>query len=217
MTSTTTPEELDPPEAPEDPGHVDFAVYDDETGRVMRLGYMPTAEMALMQAGEGESVYIGSVPASYYIGADGPVAMGDAPSDDHAFDWTTHSWELRSMPEMRAAASARIDAAYSGATLAISAGYPLEERESWPVQTSEARALVSDPNAATPWIEAAAAARGLSPVDLAQRIILLDNAYRSVHGRLSGMRQQLQRQVVAASTPEELALAVWPATIQGIS
>ena len=216
MTSTTTPDELDQPEAPEDPGHIDFAVYDDETGQVMRSGYMPTVEMALMQAGEGESVFIGQVAAGHYIDSGAAVPMGDAPSDDHVFDWATHTWELRSMPEMRAAASARIDAAYSEATVAISAGYPLEERESWPVQTSEARALVADPDAVTPWINAAASARGLSPADLAQRIILLDNAYRAVHGYLSGTRQQLQRQVAAATTPQELALAVWP-NIEGIS
>ncbi len=204
-------------EALEVPDHVDFSVYADATGQVLRSGYMPTKEMALMQAGEGERVFVGVVPPGHYVGGDGPVAMGDAPSGDYVFDWTAHAWMVREMPELRAAASERIDAAYREATVAISAGYPLEERESWPVQTSEARALMADPNALTPWIEAAAAARELTPADLAQRIILLDNAYRAVHGYLSGTRQQLQRRIAAAATPEELSLAVWPSTLEGIS
>lgn len=210
MTSTTIPEEPEQLDLPDVPNHIDFAVYEVATGRVLRAGYMPTREMALLQAGEGEAVLIGQVPAGHYVSADGPVPMGDAPSGDHAFDWTEHAWQLRDIDDLRAAARARVDTAYSEATIAISAGYPLEERESWPVQTSEARALVADPDAVTPWIEAAAGARGMEPLDLAQRIILLDNAYRAVHGRLSGTRQQLQRQIAAATSPEELALAEWP-------
>jgi hypothetical protein len=209
----TTP----PPAAPSAaaPVVVDFAVYDTATGKVLRAGWMMDEASALAQAGAGEAVYLGLVLPQHYVGANGPVAVGEAPSADHVYDWARHAWQLRGLEEMRTAASARIDAAYSAATSAISAGYPLEERESWPVQASEARALLADPDAATPWITAAAHARGLTSAALAQRILALDDAYRAMHGQLSGTRQQLQKQIAAATTPQDLSLAVWPSHLEG--
>lgn len=98
----------------------------------------------------------------------------------------------------------------------IAAGYPLSERESWPVQTEEARALEADPAAATPWIDAAALARGLDRLVLADRIRAKDDAYRQVHGLLTGTRQRIEDQIDAAAD-DALALsqidvtAGWPA------
>jgi len=81
----------------------------------------------------------------------------------------------------------------------IAAGYPLSERESWPVQTEEARGLEADPAAATPWIDAAALARGLDRLVLAERIRAKDDAYRQVHGLLTGTRQRIEDQIAAAA------------------
>lgn len=98
----------------------------------------------------------------------------------------------------------------------IAAGYPLSERESWPVQTEEARALESDPAAATPWIDAAALARGLDRLELAARIRAKDADYRQVHGLLTGTRQRIEDQIDAAAD-DALALSQidvtvgWPA------
>lgn len=117
-----------------------------------------------------------------------------------------------SLDSLRAKAASAIDVEYGRATQAISAGYPAEERESWPVQTSEARALLADADAVTPWIDAAAHARSLTRLDLAQRIVALDNTYRAVHGRLSGLRQALQLQIAAAATPAAIRAVTWPAT-----
>ncbi len=89
-------------------------------------------------------------------------------------------------------------AEYERRTKAISAGYPDSERESWPVQISEARALQADPAAFTPWIDAAAGARGLDRVELAGRIVALDNAYRTIHGTLTGVRQRIEGDIDAA-------------------
>lgn len=80
----------------------------------------------------------------------------------------------------------------------IAAGYPTSERESWPVQTQEARALAADPAAATPWIDAAALARGLDRVELAERICAKDDIYRQIHGALTGTRQRIEDQINAA-------------------
>lgn len=97
----------------------------------------------------------------------------------------------------------------------ISAAYPSSERESWPVQTSEARALQADPAAFTPWIDAAAAARGIDRVHLAARIVALDSAYRAIHGALTGARQRIDAHIDAAAGDLDALSAInvaqgWP-------
>lgn len=97
----------------------------------------------------------------------------------------------------------------------IASGYPPTERESWPVQTGEARALLSDAAASTPWIDAAAAARGLDRADLAARIVAKDNVYRSIHGAFTGVRQRIEDDITAAGADVVALLAIdvsagWP-------
>lgn len=98
---------------------------------------------------------------------------------------------------------------------AIAAGYPPSERESWPVQTSEAYALLVDATAPTPWIDAASTARGLDRLELAQRIVAKDAMYRVFSGTLSGVRQLIEDQIDAAGD-DQVALQVidvtagWP-------
>lgn len=118
--------------------------------------------------------------------------------------------QAHTLTTARAAASERITAEYQSATVAISAGYPPAERESWPVQTAEARALMADPDASTPWIDAAAAAREIDRAELAARIVGLDDAYRMLHGRLSGIRQRLVEQTGTSQTVSELDDVRWP-------
>lgn len=98
----------------------------------------------------------------------------------------------------------------------IASGYPPSERESWPVQTAEARALLADPKAATPWTDAAATARSLDRTELAARIVSKDAAYRSIHGALTGIRQRIEDDIGAAGDDLAALLAIdvtkgWPA------
>ena len=93
-----------------------------------------------------------------------------------------------------------LTAEYERRMQAIAAGYPPSERESWPVQTSEAYALLVDATAPTPWIDAAASARGLDRLELAQRIVAKDAQYRIVSGTLSGVRQRIEDQIDAAGS-----------------
>jgi hypothetical protein len=81
----------------------------------------------------------------------------------------------------------------------ISSSYPQSERESWPVQTAEARALIASASASTPWIDAASAARGVTRSELATRIVSKDNAYRAVSGAMTGVRQKFEDQITAAA------------------
>jgi hypothetical protein len=123
--------------------------------------------------------------------------------------------ELRPAAEIAAGLRQVLAAEYRRRIQVIAAGYPLSERESWPVQTEEARALEADPAAATPWIDAAALARGLDRLVLADRIRAKDDAYRQVHGLLTGTRQRIEDQIDAVAD-DALALsqidvtAGWP-------
>lgn len=99
--------------------------------------------------------------------------------------------------ELKAAAHARINAAYSISVNALTAGYPENEVASWPKQESEARAWMLDNNAATPWIDSAATARGMLKQDLVSLIIANADALAPMHGSLSGKRQYLRDQIDA--------------------
>ena len=104
---------------------------------------------------------------------------------------------------------------YESRMAVIAAGYPPSERESWPVQTEEARALLADPEAPTPWIDAAATVRGLDRLELAQRIVAKDAQYRVFSGTLSGVRQRIEDAIDAAGDDQAALQAIdvtagWP-------
>ena len=101
--------------------------------------------------------------------------------------------------ELRAELLARLAAQYEARTAVMSAPYPPSERESWPVQTGEARSLLVDAGAITPWLDAACAARGLSRIELAQRIAEKDAIYRAAHGAITGVRQRIEDSISAAA------------------
>lgn len=100
--------------------------------------------------------------------------------------------------EIRSRLVDALNAEYERRMQVIAGGYPLSERESWHVQTSEARALLADVHALTPWINGAAAARQIDRHELAQRIAAKDDAYRAIHGALTGVRQRIDDQISAA-------------------
>lgn len=135
-----------------------------------------------------------------------PVLVGD--------DWC-QAWEVYPLPaeeiesnRVAKAVQLRMDlrAEYERRTAQIANPYPPSERESWPVQISEARELQADPAAITPWINAAATARGMDRAELAARIVALDTAYRTIHGALTGARQRIEGLIDAAA--EDLAALV---------
>jgi uncharacterized protein YPO0396 len=108
-----------------------------------------------------------------------------------------------------------LSAEYEQRMQVIAAGYPRSERESWHVQTSEARALIADAQALTPWIDGAAAARQIDRLVLAQRIAAKDDAYRAIHGALTGARQRIEDLIDAAGDDARAlelidVLAGWP-------
>ena len=119
------------------------------------------------------------------------------------------------LAELLAAKRSALTAEYERRMQAIAEGYPPSERESWPVQTSEAYTLLADSTAATPWIDAAASARGLDRIELAQRIVAKDAQYRVISGTLSGVRQRIEDQIDAARDDQAALQAIdvtqgWP-------
>ncbi|MDF3858082.1 hypothetical protein P3W70_06980 [Achromobacter denitrificans] len=112
--------------------------------------------------------------------------------------------------ELRADKETEINWAYAtAAAAALSEGYPDAERETWPVQIMESAAVLAGAEVSTPWIDAAAPARGITREELAVKIRDMDVQYRQISGALTGKRQALRDLVQAAATPEDLALIVW--------
>ncbi|SEO52732.1 hypothetical protein [Nitrosovibrio sp. Nv6] len=109
--------------------------------------------------------------------------------------------------QMKAAAIARINASYRAAVKAMTAGYPEDEINSWPKQETEARAWLQDSNAHTPWIDGAAAERGMSKAELVDRIIANAALFAPMHGQLTGKRQKLCDEIAAlGNTPAQQQL-----------
>jgi len=115
----------------------------------------------------------------------------------------------------RQAAFKRINAEYESHALTLVEGYPTSEQQSWPVQIREAEILLGADDEPTPWIDAAASARGISRVELANLIKAQDTAYRQYHGTLTGIRQALRDQIAAISDDDPAPVAAlyeiaWP-------
>lgn len=115
-------------------------------------------------------------------------------------------------PERISAAHARINAAYENAVRELTSGYPDREIASWDKQEAEARALYADTSALTPWIDGAAAARGIPRLNLAILIISNANALLPFHGALTGKRQKLRDAIDALgseATQQQLDAIQW--------
>jgi hypothetical protein len=114
--------------------------------------------------------------------------------------------------EAKAAALNRINAGYQAAVSAMITNCPKDEIESWPKQEAEARAWLNDPSAATPWMDGAAAGRGISKSQLATKIMDSANRFAATRGELTGKRQKLRDRIAAlgdAPTQAQLDAVQW--------
>lgn len=101
--------------------------------------------------------------------------------------------------EEKSLALKQLNRSYSEAVNAFIGKYPLYERESWSSQVEEATAILANVDTPTPWIDAAARARGVDRVVLAQKILEKNLAFREISGKYSGIRQRLEDQIDAIS------------------
>ena len=99
----------------------------------------------------------------------------------------------------RAEKLAEIMAGYSAAFAPIEAIYPQEERETWPIQLEEARAVLADPGAETPMLSIMVAVRGKgeSVAEFARAVMVNNAAYRQLAAYLTGLQQRMYAEVSA--------------------
>jgi hypothetical protein len=93
------------------------------------------------------------------------------------------------------------------------ASYPEMEKLTFAKQESEARAFVANSVAPTPMMDALAMNRGITKVDLANRIIAKADFFATYAGEVIGHRQKLEDRVNApnADLSDIDPLAGWPA------
>lgn len=92
--------------------------------------------------------------------------------------------------------------AYNEATMALTADYPQLEKDTWPTQNEEASAWVADPvGAATPWIDRAAAERGIEREEYIRRTLIKARQFKVMSAFLTGRRQRYEDQIKAGNDP----------------
>lgn len=92
--------------------------------------------------------------------------------------------------EANLATAVAIRRKYSLLIVAAAGGYSPEERETWPMQSEEARIWQRDATVPTPLLTAIAASRGISVAALAEKILVNDTAFRQTVGSLLGAQQK---------------------------
>ncbi len=95
-----------------------------------------------------------------------------------------------------------INTAFSAAAGALLAGYPIEERLTWPTQQAEALAWLADSNAPTPYLDGLAVQRGITAQDMRERTLQAVQAWTAASQQLVGTRQALRDAVLAVEQAE---------------
>jgi hypothetical protein len=111
----------------------------------------------------------------------------------------------------KARALVALNESYEAEFASIKAQYPDAERESWPIQLSEAAALAADPQVVTPFLDALLVARGFGETkdELAAKVQGKHQAYAALTATLTGKRHALERQILSAVTAEEIRVVTW--------
>ena len=116
--------------------------------------------------------------------------------------------EYNSLASTKARKLAEINAACDAALAALTASYPSSELLTFDKQETEARALLADPEAVTPFLTPLAAARGMEIEALARKVIAKADAFTTASGYVIGLRQKDEDRLKAAQTVEDVAAIV---------
>ena len=116
--------------------------------------------------------------------------------------------EYNSLANTKARKLAEINAACDAALAALTASYPSSELLTFDKQEAEARALLADPEAATPFLTPLAAARGMTVEELARKVIAKADAFTTASGHVIGLRQKDEDRLKAAQSVEDVAAIV---------
>lgn len=116
--------------------------------------------------------------------------------------------EYNSLANTKARKLAEINAACDAALAALTASYPSTELLTFDKQEAEARALLADPEASTPFLTPLAAARGLETEELARKVIAKADAFTTASGHVIGLRQKDEDRLKAAQSVEDVTAIV---------
>lgn len=152
------------------------------------------------------------------------MEINETPATPHA-QWAAIELERRaradqhgdfSLHELAPTALAlwRNNAAYEAAIAAMTSDYPPSEIATWEVQRQEASAWSADNQSATPWIDAAATARGIDRLEYLQRTLGKAQAFAAASAWLTGRRQALD-DLIKATPAEQLHTIVIDYTLPG--
>lgn len=123
-----------------------------------------------------------------------------------SIDWSQlKTAEQQAAEESAATLKARIsgnNTAYEAATRALTSDYPQLEKDTWPTQNEQAAAWVVDPvNASTPWIDRAAAERGIGREEYLRRTLVKAEQFKILSAFLTGRRQRYEDQIKDGGDP----------------
>ena len=116
--------------------------------------------------------------------------------------------EYNSLASTKARKLAEINAACDAALAALTASYPSSELLTFDKQEAEARALLADPEAATPFLTPLAAARGMTVEELTRKVSAKADAFTTASGHVIGLRQKDEDRLKAAQSVEDVAAIV---------
>ncbi|WP_445938646.1 hypothetical protein [Pseudomonas sp.] len=149
----------------------------------------------------------------YFVDADGRYLGGwdiDWPADaievptaplDARELWSNGGW-VKSAALLISTRTSANNFAYEAATRNITADYPQLEKDTWPTQDKESKAWVADPdNALTPWIDRAAATRGIGRAEYLRRTLAKAQQFEMVSSYLTGTRQKYEDQIKGGGDP----------------
>lgn len=123
-----------------------------------------------------------------------------------------HSFPAATTAELITAKQREIATRCEADIAVIRAGYPESEVLSWPKQEQEARAFTANASAATPLLDALAAARGITKAELAARVIAKADLFAGISGAIIGKRQALEdalNALPATATAADVAAIQW--------
>jgi len=142
--------------------------------------------------------WVGNSPSSY--------------SDQNPIDESSQEWldyQDRVFTQIKADKLAEINNACDAAMADILNDYPAVERQTWDAQLREARAYKADNTTDVPMLTGIANGRGITVSDQADRVIAKTQEYTTAVSVAVGKRQNLQADIDAATTVEEVQNILW--------
>lgn len=132
------------------------------------------------------------------VPCDATVSQGDV-YDDSTGTFAPPVAPTPTLEEAVKTKLAEVMRGYSAAFAPIEAVYPAAEREGWPIQEAEARAVMTDTEAETPVLSALVQlrARGETVAQLAAKVLQNSGQWRMVYAYLTGQQQRMYGEVSA--------------------